>query len=54
MTIASSVVEEKQSRVVEILVSAVPVRQLLLGKVARQHAVAVRRWCSSSASGSSG
>lgn len=34
MSIASSVVEEKQSRVVEILVSAVPVRQLLLGKVA--------------------
>lgn len=34
MTIASSVVEEKQSRVVEILVSAVPVRQLLVGKVA--------------------
>lgn len=34
MTIASSVVEEKQSRVVEILVTAVPVRQLLLGKVA--------------------
>ncbi|MEP6799598.1 MAG: ABC transporter permease, partial [Lapillicoccus sp.] len=34
MTIASSVVEEKQSRVVEILVTAVPLRQLLLGKVA--------------------
>ncbi len=34
MTIASSVVEEKQSRVVEILVSSVSVRQLLLGKVA--------------------
>ncbi len=33
MAIATSVVEEKQSRVVEILVSAVPIRQLLLGKV---------------------
>lgn len=33
MGIAQSVVEEKQSRVVEILVSAVPVRQLLIGKV---------------------
>ena len=33
MTIATSVVEEKQSRVVEILVSAVPLRQLLAGKV---------------------
>ena len=31
--IANSVVEEKQSRIVEILASAVPVRQLLLGKV---------------------
>jgi ABC-2 type transport system permease protein len=33
MAIAQSVVEEKQSRVVEILVSAVPLRQLLAGKV---------------------
>jgi ABC-2 type transport system permease protein len=33
MTIATSVVEEKQSRVVEILVSAVPLRELLAGKV---------------------
>jgi ABC-2 type transport system permease protein len=33
MTIATSVVEEKQSRVVEILASAVPLRQLLAGKV---------------------
>ncbi len=32
-TIANSVVEEKQSRVVEILASAMPIRQLLLGKV---------------------
>ncbi|GAA1876946.1 ABC transporter permease [Lapillicoccus jejuensis] len=41
MSIASSVVEEKQSRVVEILVSAVPVRQLLLGKVAGTSALAL-------------
>jgi ABC-2 type transport system permease protein len=34
MAIAQSVVEEKQSRVVEILVAAVPVRVLLAGKVA--------------------
>jgi len=34
MSIAGSVVEEKQSRIVELLVSAVPARQLLLGKVA--------------------
>lgn len=34
MQIAQSVVEEKQSRVVEILVSAVPIRQILVGKVA--------------------
>lgn len=33
MQIASSVVEEKQSRLVEILAAALPVRQLLLGKV---------------------
>lgn len=33
MQIASSVLEEKQSRIVEILVSAIPVRQLLAGKV---------------------
>lgn len=33
MAIAQSVVEEKQSRVVEILAAAIPVRQLLIGKV---------------------
>lgn len=33
MSIAQSVVEEKQSRVVELLVSALPVRWLLAGKV---------------------
>ena len=32
-TIAQSVVEEKQTRVVELLISAVPVRALLAGKV---------------------
>jgi ABC-type uncharacterized transport system ATPase subunit len=33
MAIAQSVVEEKQNRIVEILASAIPVRQLLIGKV---------------------
>ncbi len=33
MAIASSVVEEKQSRIVEILATAIPIRQLLIGKV---------------------
>ncbi|MEJ1154113.1 ABC transporter permease [Microbacterium marmarense] len=33
-TIAQSVVEEKQTRVVELLISAIPVRALLAGKVA--------------------
>lgn len=33
MSIAQSVVEEKQNRIVEILASAIPLRQLLLGKV---------------------
>ncbi len=33
MSIAQSVVEEKQNRVVEILASAIPLRQLLIGKV---------------------
>jgi len=33
MSIAQSVVEEKQSRVVELLVAAVPIRWLLAGKV---------------------
>ena len=32
-TIAESVVEEKQTRIVEILMAAVPVRQLLAGKI---------------------
>ena len=33
MPIAQSVVEEKQSRIVEILASAIPLRQLLAGKI---------------------
>jgi len=33
MTIANSVLEEKQNRVVEILATAIPVRQILYGKV---------------------
>jgi ABC-2 type transport system permease protein len=33
MTLAGSVVEEKQSRIVEIIAAAIPVRQLLAGKV---------------------
>jgi ABC-2 type transport system permease protein len=34
MSIAQSVVQEKESRVVEILAAAVPVRQMLVGKIA--------------------
>ncbi|MFJ7750166.1 ABC transporter permease [Arthrobacter sp. NPDC097144] len=34
MAIANSVLEEKQNRVVEILATAIPIRQLLYGKVA--------------------
>jgi len=41
MSIAQSVVEEKQSRVVEILVAAVPVRALLAGKVAANTVLAL-------------
>lgn len=41
MSIAQSVVEEKQSRVVELLVAAVPVRALLAGKVIGNTAMAV-------------
>lgn len=41
MSIAQSVVEEKQSRVVELLVAAVPVRQLLTGKVVGNTVMAV-------------
>lgn len=41
MSIAQSVVEEKQSRVVELLVAAVPVRRLLAGKVVGNTLMAV-------------
>lgn len=41
MQIAQSVVEEKQSRIVEILVSLVPVRQVLTGKVVGNTIIAV-------------
>ncbi len=41
LTIAQSVVEEKQSRIVELLVTAVPVRALLLGKVLGNTALAL-------------
>ncbi|KQW08447.1 sodium ABC transporter permease [Leifsonia sp. Root4] len=39
-TIASSVVEEKQTRIVEILMSTIPVRALLAGKVVGNSAMA--------------
>ncbi len=41
LAIAQSVVEEKQSRVVEILAVAVPLRQLLIGKVVGNSGLAV-------------
>jgi len=41
MAIAQSVVEEKQSRVVEILAAAVPLRSLLVGKVVANGALAL-------------
>lgn len=41
MAIAQSVVEEKQSRVVELLVAAIPVRALLAGKVAANTVLAL-------------
>lgn len=40
MQIATSVIEEKQSRIVEILVSVIPVRALLAGKVLGNTAIA--------------
>lgn len=39
--LANSVVEEKQSRVVEIIATSIPVRQLLVGKVAGNSVLAV-------------
>ncbi len=41
MTIAGSVTQEKESRVVEILAAAVPIRQLLWGKIAANTVLAV-------------
>ena len=41
MMIASSVVEEKQSRLVEIIATAVPLRQLLAGKILGSSVIAV-------------
>jgi ABC-2 type transport system permease protein len=41
MTLAGSVVEEKQSRIVEIIATKIPVRQLLAGKVLGNTALAV-------------
>ncbi len=41
IAIAQSVVEEKQSRVVEILAAAIPVRQLLIGKVVGNSVMAI-------------
>lgn len=41
MAIAQSVVEEKQSRIVEIIASAIPLRQLLAGKVLGNTALAL-------------
>lgn len=39
--LANSVVEEKQSRIVEIIATSIPVRQLLIGKVAGNSVLAV-------------
>ena len=41
MAIATSVLEEKQNRVVEILATAIPIRQLLYGKVAGNTVLAI-------------
>ncbi|MFD1716981.1 ABC transporter permease [Georgenia deserti] len=41
MTIATSVLEEKQNRVVEILATAIPIRQILYGKVVGNSALAL-------------
>jgi ABC-2 type transport system permease protein len=41
MTIAGSITQEKESRVVEILAAAVPIRQLLWGKIAANTALAL-------------
>ncbi|WP_265442900.1 ABC transporter permease [Flexivirga meconopsidis] len=41
MAIANSVVEEKQNRIVEIIASAIPLRQLLIGKVVGNTVLAI-------------
>lgn len=41
MTLAQSVVEEKQSRIVEIIATAIPVRHLLAGKIVGNTALAL-------------
>lgn len=41
ITLANSVVEEKQSRIVEIIAATIPVRQLLLGKILGNVALAL-------------
>ena len=51
MGIASSVTQEKESRVVEILAAAVPIRQLLWGKVVGNTALAVLQIVSYAAAG---
>lgn len=41
ITLANSVVEEKQSRIVEIIATSIPVRQLLVGKIVGNSALAI-------------
>ncbi|MHA7304404.1 ABC transporter permease [Arthrobacter sp. TMN-49] len=45
MPIANSVVEEKQNRVVEILATAIPIRQLLAGKILGNLTLAMGQLC---------
>lgn len=45
MPIANSVVEEKQNRVVEILATAIPIRQLLAGKILGNLMLAMGQLC---------
>lgn len=45
MPIANSVVEEKQNRVVEILATAIPIRQLLAGKILGNLILAMGQLC---------
>lgn len=41
ITLANSVVEEKQSRIVEIIATSIPVRQLLVGKIVGNSVLAI-------------